>query len=53
MNFVCLVCMILGLCIGVLCILLRKEVFFFVLMFNVKIFIVNYKKYWFCLINKD
>lgn len=53
MNFVCVVWMILGLCIDVLCDLLRKDIFLFVLMYKVNIFIVNFLKYKFCLINKD
>lgn len=51
-NFVCIVWIILGLCMDVLCDVFRKKILFLVFFYNVKIFIVNYFKNKKFLINK-
>lgn len=50
-NFVCVVCIILGLCIDILLDIFKKEILFLVLLYNVKMFIVNILKYKKCLIS--
>lgn len=44
-NFVCLVRIILGFCIDVFCEIFMKNVILFVLLYNVKIVIVNMLKF--------